>query len=307
MEIRDIVFVYHMIEDERIAWHGRYHTHGQGEHEIAFFLDGSGVFLCNKNRYPIGPNKFFISAEHEFHSIIPNRKAKSPITFYAILFYVGDGDRDLMDLVASVFTQGQKMLTVNSAYRFQCEDIAQLWKSGDPSLGISAKYLLQSLLYRVYQNVAVQTVYAGQQGGAAKTMAREDDAPKSYKTNKTSSVHVTKAVAIMQTNLRKSISVDEIARLMTLSTEHFSRIFRAETGMSPHQYFIRLKVEAASGLLMSSAKTISQIADWFGFENQFHFSRVFKRCTGMSPLQYRKTYVQTVDFVTVEKLALENE
>ncbi|GHV72787.1 hypothetical protein AGMMS49940_00890 [Spirochaetia bacterium] len=284
MEIRDIVYVYHLIEDERIAWHGRYHTHGQGEHEIVFFLDGSGVFLCNKTRYPIGPNTFFISAEHEFHSIIPNRNAQSPITYYAMLFHTGEEDRDLAELISTVFKQRRQMLTVDSAYRFQCDDITRLWRSGNPSLGISAKYLLQSLLYRVYKNVGVQTVHPGRQTAAAK-----------------SSVHVTKAVAIMQTNIRKSLGINEIAGLMMLSAEHFSRIFRAETGMSPHQYFIHLKAEAASGLLISTTKTISQIADWFGFENQFHFSRVFKRCTGMSPLQYRKTYVQTVDFVAAEK------
>jgi AraC-like DNA-binding protein len=284
MEIRDIVFVYHLIEDERIAWHGRYHTHGQGEHEIVFFLDGSGVFLCGKNRYPIGPSKFFISAEHEFHSIIPSRSALSPITYYAILFRADDDDHDLAALISTVFKERQQMLTVDSAYRFQCDDITRLWRSGNPSLGISAQYLLQSLLYRVYKNVGVQTVHPGRQTAAAK-----------------SSVHVTKAVAIMQTNIRKSIGINEIAKLMMLSTEHFSRIFRAETRMSPHQYFIHLKVEAASGLLISTTKTVSQIADWFGFENQFHFSRVFKRCTGMSPLQYRKTYVQTIDFVAAEK------
>jgi len=66
--------------------------------------------------------------------------------------------------------------------------------------------------------------------------------------------------------------------------------------MTTHQYFTRLKVEGASGLLMSTDKSVGEISDWFGFENQFHFSRIFKKCTGMSPVAYRRTYLQTVDF-----------
>jgi AraC-like DNA-binding protein len=66
--------------------------------------------------------------------------------------------------------------------------------------------------------------------------------------------------------------------------------------MTPHQYFLRLKIEGASGLLMSSDKNVGEISDYFGFENQFHFSRMFKKCTGLSPLAYRKTYLQKVDW-----------
>jgi AraC-like DNA-binding protein len=290
MTIRDVVFVYHLVESERVAWHGRFHSHGYNEYEIHFFLDGYGTFICDKTRYPIAPGKFFLNRPQEFHSIIPDKTAR-PITYYAILFYVSDSDTELAVLLSEVFKNHQQMLTVSNAYRFQCEDIAQLYRSENTPLVTAATHLLSSLIYRVYQIPATHS--------DSKNVRRNEASTESYgdfKNERAAGAHVTKALAIMQTCVRTSIGMDEIARILTLSTEHFCRTFKAETKMSPHQYFMRLKIEGASGLLISTSKKIGEIADWFGFENQFHFSRVFKSCTGLSPLQYRKTYLQTIDF-----------
>ncbi len=100
----------------------------------------------------------------------------------------------------------------------------------------------------------------------------------------------------MEKEVRENIKIEDIAWKIGISDEHFIRIFRQEVRMTPHQYFTRLKVEGASGLLMSTDKQVGEISDWFGFENQFHFSRIFKKCTGMSPVAYRRAYLQTVDF-----------
>jgi AraC-like DNA-binding protein len=101
----------------------------------------------------------------------------------------------------------------------------------------------------------------------------------------------------MQKEVRDNLRVEDIAAQLNLSGEHFSRLFHREVSLPPHQYFLQLKVQDASGMLISTAKTVGQIADYFGFENQFHFSRVFKKCTGLSPLQYRRSYLQMADFV----------
>jgi transcriptional regulator GlxA family with amidase domain len=109
-------------------------------------------------------------------------------------------------------------------------------------------------------------------------------------TSEMAAIHVKKALVIMEKSVRQSISINEIAHRLTLSPEYFTRIFKQKVKMSPHQYFFRLKIEGAIGFLISTNKHISEIADWFGFENQFHFSRVFKRYTGLSPLKYRRIY-----------------
>jgi AraC-like DNA-binding protein len=67
--------------------------------------------------------------------------------------------------------------------------------------------------------------------------------------------------------------------------------------MPPHQYFLRLKIEGASGMLISTTNPIAEIAEKFGFESPFHFSRVFKQYTGLAPHHYRKAYVQLADLM----------
>jgi transcriptional regulator GlxA family with amidase domain len=156
----------------------------------------------------------------------------------------------------------------------------QMSKSADPALRESALHLLASFLYRWFcRRPSVPA------DGAADQSAR-----------RTNRVHTEKALALMEKAVRENALVEDFARRLGLSEEHFIRIFRDEVHMTPHQYFLRLKVEGASGMLISTDRTIGEISDWFGFENQFHFSRVFRKCTGMSPALYRKTYIQTVDF-----------
>jgi len=109
-------------------------------------------------------------------------------------------------------------------------------------------------------------------------------------------VHVEKALSLMTKMVRENSTIEDISWKLGLSEEHFIRVFRDEVRMTPYQYFTRLKVEGASGMLMSTDKSVGEISAWFGFENQFHFSRIFKKCTGMSPVEYRKTYLQIADF-----------
>jgi AraC-like DNA-binding protein len=269
MEIKDTVFVYHLVEDERVAWHGRYHAHGYNEYELHFFLDGCGTFLCDKTRYAISPGTCFLAGPQEFHSIIPDMTAR-PITYYALLFQVDDRSPDLEQLLAGALKDHQRTMTVHKSHRHLFEDIMQMYRSREASLQKAAEHLLASVIFRFFR--------LSQAGGEPEKMSRRNRA------------YVEKALALMQDNVRKTMGVAETATRLGLSSEHFIRVFRAEVNMTPRQYFIRLKVEGASGLLISTSKSVREIADWFGFENQFHFSRVFKQCTGVPPARYRKTY-----------------
>ncbi|MDR2509570.1 MAG: helix-turn-helix domain-containing protein [Spirochaetaceae bacterium] len=284
MKILDAVFVYHLVEHERVAWHGRFHSHGCDEYEMHFFLDGDGTLLCGKTRYSIAPEKFFIIAPGEFHSIIPDMTAR-PITYYAILFSPSETDADLLCLLKEVFEKRAQGLSISSTNRLQCDDMTKLFKSGDGAFIKSAEYALQSMLFRVYRQCGLYRIGGGPEQIFPQGLARQSSGH----------THVKRALHIMQKNARKNLCVDEVARLLALSTEHFIRVFRTEIKLTPYQYMIRLKIEGASGLLISTTKTVGEIADWFGFENQFHFSRCFKKCTGVSPLEYRKIYLQAAD------------
>ncbi len=287
MKILDSVFVYRLQDDarplanDRLSWHGRYHTHGTAEFEIHFFIEGSGTFQCNTARYPISGGRVFLTGPYDFHSIVPEA-VSAPLTYYAILFSFDETDEltplALPETLRSTISAKATVLSVDPHFRFQFEDLLRMARSSDAALRASALHLLQSFLYRWYCRDPVSP---------------QDARALAHRANR---LHAGKALALMERHVRENMLIEEFARKLSLSEEHFIRTFRDEVHMTPHQYFMRLKVEGASGMLMSTDKTVGEIADWFGFENQFHFSRIFRKCTGMSPVQYRRTFLQLVDF-----------
>jgi AraC family transcriptional regulator len=65
-------------------------------------------------------------------------------------------------------------------------------------------------------------------------------------------------------------------------------MFRAATECTPHQYFLRLRIEKAQALLKDQSLRIIDIAESRGFTSQSQFSRVFRRVIGVPPRQYRR-------------------
>ncbi len=285
MKIEDAVFVYRLSDGDRLSWHGRYHAHTSAEYEIHYFVEGSGSFLCNRTRYPVSPGNLFLSGPREFHSIIRDQDS-TPLSWYAVLFSVdpasSPSDERIAAELEAAFTARRNVLTIDTNFRFQFEDLLQMTRSADSALHDAAVHLLSSFLLRWF----------GRRGSGMTGSVADGPVDGARK----NSLHIDKALSLMQKSVREHLKIEDIAWKLGLSEEHFIRIFREEVRMTPLQYFTRLKVEGASGLLMSTDKSIGEISEWFGFENQFHFSRIFKKCTGVSPLEYRKTYLQLVDF-----------
>ncbi|MEO1146351.1 MAG: AraC family transcriptional regulator [Cyanobacteria bacterium J06638_22] len=87
----------------------------------------------------------------------------------------------------------------------------------------------------------------------------------------------------IQTNLDRKISLSELAEIVQLSPCHFSHLFKGSTGISPHQYLIRCRIERAKHLLMLNNASIASVAQTVGFASQGHFTYHFKRLVGMTP------------------------
>jgi AraC family transcriptional regulator len=89
-------------------------------------------------------------------------------------------------------------------------------------------------------------------------------------------------------DLAGSTSLHEIAHACGLSVSHFSRAFRRSTGLSPHAWLLRTRVEAAKAMLRRREESLSLIALACGFADQSHFTRVFTRHVGLSPGAWRR-------------------
>jgi AraC family transcriptional regulator len=92
----------------------------------------------------------------------------------------------------------------------------------------------------------------------------------------------------MNAELDTGLDLKTIAAESGYSRNHFLRMFRAATAITPHQYFLRLRIEKAQSLMKNKSLRMIDIAESCGFTSQSQFSRVFKRLTGVMPRQYRR-------------------
>lgn len=82
--------------------------------------------------------------------------------------------------------------------------------------------------------------------------------------------------------LDENVSLDELADHVGASPYYFHRLFRAGTGVAPHEWHLQARVRASVDRLLSCV-SIQKVALDLGFSDQSHFTRVFHRAMGVSP------------------------
>lgn len=97
-----------------------------------------------------------------------------------------------------------------------------------------------------------------------------------------------RVVHYMQENIENNITLEQLAAYFKYSPSHFSMLFQKETGTSPINFFIRLKMQKACQYIELTSLKLNDIATKLGFEEPAYFSRIFTKVMGMSPSAYRK-------------------
>ena len=85
-------------------------------------------------------------------------------------------------------------------------------------------------------------------------------------------------------------STKDLAEKVGLSVSQLNRTFRRQIGTSPHQYLVKIRLESASRALAETNRTISSIAQEFGFHDHAHFTRTFHKHYGVTPTAYRREH-----------------
>jgi AraC-like DNA-binding protein len=104
-----------------------------------------------------------------------------------------------------------------------------------------------------------------------------------------------RVVDYIDANLGEPITLADLAAATVLSPMHFAAQFRMSTGVRPHEYLLRRRIERARELLLQPGLSIVDIALTVGFQTQSHFTTVFKRFVGDTPHQWRRSNFGEVD------------
>jgi AraC-like DNA-binding protein len=86
----------------------------------------------------------------------------------------------------------------------------------------------------------------------------------------------------------ESFRIQDLARMAGGSVSWFKTRFKEETGLSPGQFILRNKIEAACRRLLDGDEPIGQVAGELGFPTSQYFATVFQRLMGVSPRRYRQ-------------------
>jgi len=92
---------------------------------------------------------------------------------------------------------------------------------------------------------------------------------------------------LLEASEKARMSVEDMAAAVGYSTEHFSRLFKKLTGISPLAYLTNMRIAVAAEKLLDERLSISDVAEMTGFEDVNYFSRIFKKETGKTPSEFR--------------------
>ena len=97
------------------------------------------------------------------------------------------------------------------------------------------------------------------------------------------------ALTKIHLDYQKSITLDELANVCSVSKCHFARVFKKAMGVTPVQYLTAYRIDVAYTMLKNTELSCEQISALCGFEDYSYFNRQFKKIKGISPTGARKS------------------
>lgn len=99
---------------------------------------------------------------------------------------------------------------------------------------------------------------------------------------------VRKVVQYMLQHIEEKITLQQLCEMTHLSKPYLVKLFRKNTGYSPIDYFLRLKIQQAGDCLETTGLSVKEVCFKFGFSDPYYFSRMFSKIMGQSPMKYRR-------------------
>ncbi len=91
----------------------------------------------------------------------------------------------------------------------------------------------------------------------------------------------------IEQNLTRSLSLEEIAQSVHLSSSRALHLYKEEFQIPPYRYYLTQRLELAQSMLLNTELSVQGISELMGFKDYHHFSIFFKKECGISPSEYR--------------------
>lgn len=113
-------------------------------------------------------------------------------------------------------------------------------------------------------------------------------APRKSKVSELPKWRLRRTIEYIDAHLAEPVSLAELASEVGLTRMHFAAQFRAATGLRPHEYLLRRRIERAQVMIAGDESPLVDVALSVGFQTQSHFTNVFKKFVGKPPHAWRR-------------------
>lgn len=97
-------------------------------------------------------------------------------------------------------------------------------------------------------------------------------------------------------NIEQEIDFRRLAEQQHYSFDRFRHIFKDRTGLSPHQYVIRARIEKAKFLLkLNPDASLTEVSFSCGFSSSSHFTKAFRSTVGITPSEYTQKKLKSTN------------
>jgi AraC family transcriptional regulator len=105
-------------------------------------------------------------------------------------------------------------------------------------------------------------------------------------------INLQEAINYIENNLENDLELEQISKVAGYSIPHFYRVFGAIVGCSVKEYVRRRRLSNAMFEVMTTKRSITEIAFEYGFESHEAFTRAFKLAYGAPPSSFRKAQAE---------------
>ncbi|MCR8660180.1 AraC family transcriptional regulator [Paenibacillus endoradicis] len=101
--------------------------------------------------------------------------------------------------------------------------------------------------------------------------------------------YISRVLEYIHAHYSESIRIEQLSAIALQSRYHFIRCFKSNTGLTPYQYVLKLRIEKAQQQLRQTQKSVMSISIELGFSSPSQFYRSFIKNVGITPEQYRSS------------------
>lgn len=240
---------------KRLVEKSIYHNHSFFEIELV--LSGNGITVVNGKEHPLKKHSLLVLNPMDAHSI--EKSSKEPIELWNISFIMSGNSED-----------DENLFICNEAKFIDLDD---------------GEFLKLISLMEIINSEQKEKVKSDVADLCFKAVMLLIKRKLSLNINKNNDV-ILNAIRYIQLHFKEDINIEDIAKHIGFSPQHFSKLFHSKMGVNYKKYLTSVRISYAKKLFETTSLKAIDIAGDVGFNSYSGFLKAFKQTTGLTVKEY---------------------